>query len=493
MEDQPMQQRTPGATIDIAALLRAGREAVVTMLAAIGTLWCALALDPEPGPAVLAVVLCLSLSRSHLDRDRQGRIEAAVALPAVALVAVGVGLLLQSAPWIGAAVFTGGMFLSIWLRRFGPMASRAGSLIALPFVALLSTPYIPSTKVSHMLAVWIPVIVALLALLWVSALHALARRLNFLAPSQTPVRPPPSTVTMPAPPRDGALRPVASTRMAIQMAVALAVSFVVGYAFFAERWAWIVLTAFIVNSGNRGRLDVAYKSVLRVLGAASGTLAALVLSAHLGSHDAATAVMILLVVFLGVWLRPISYAWWALFVTIALALLQGFAGTPALHMLWPRLEEIAIGAIIGVASAWFVLPVRSTGVLRRRLADALAALAEALDPATPHRTPDAFIAAIAGLEQVRPAFHASRFVTRRFRAAQPADWVDTLVACRDPAVALIEKGETPGAVRRAVGAARKAMRDPADMLPALQALHRSLHEPPPCDRTEPAQAKAPPL
>ena len=61
MEDQPMQQRTPGATIDIAALRRAGREAVVTMLAAIGTLWCALALDPEPGPAVLAVVLCLSL------------------------------------------------------------------------------------------------------------------------------------------------------------------------------------------------------------------------------------------------------------------------------------------------------------------------------------------------------------------------------------------------------------------------------------------------
>jgi len=33
------------------------------------------------------------------------------------------------------------MFLSIWLRRFGPMAQRAGSLIARPFVALLATPY----------------------------------------------------------------------------------------------------------------------------------------------------------------------------------------------------------------------------------------------------------------------------------------------------------------------------------------------------------------
>ena len=473
-----MGQCTPRTVTDISTILRALREAIVTMLAAIATLLCALAIDPEPGPAVLSVVLCLSLSRSHLDRDRRGRIEASIALPAVALVAMGVGILLQSAPWLGAIVFTGGMFLSIWLRRFGPMAARAGSLIALPFVALLSTPYIPATKVSHVVAVWMPVIVALLALLWVSVFHTLAHRLGFLLSVPAPTRLPPSSATTPAPAREGGLRPVASTRMATQMAVALAVSFVVGYTFFAERWAWIVLTAFIVNSGNRGRLDVAYKSVLRVLGAAGGTLAALVLSAHLGSHDAATAVMILLVVFLGTWLRPISYAWWALFVTIALALLQGFAGTPALHMLWPRLEEIMLGAVIGVASAWFVWPVRSTGVLRHRLADALLALAEAIDPATPLRTPHAFVAAIAGLEQVRPAFHFSRFMTRRFRAEQPADWVDTLLACRDPAVLLIEKGETPGAVRRAVGAARKSMRDPAEVLPALRELHRSLTESP---------------
>ena len=53
--------------------------------------------------------------------------------------------------------------------------------------------------------------------------------------------------------------------LAIQMAVALAVSFVIGYVYFAERWAWIVLTAFIVGSGNRGRLDVAYKSVVDAL------------------------------------------------------------------------------------------------------------------------------------------------------------------------------------------------------------------------------------
>jgi hypothetical protein len=461
-------RQAPHTTAETGILLRALREAVITMLAAIATMLCALAIDPEPGPAVLAVVLCISLSRSQLDRNRRGRIEAALVLPVVGLIAVGVGLLLRFTPWIGAFVFTAGMFVSIWLRRFGPMASRAGSLIALPFVVLLSTPYIPTTRVSPVLAALMPVVVALLALLWVGALHAMARRLRLLAPAKVSERP------LAAPVPASSLRPVASTRMAIQMAIALAASFAVGYVFFPERWSWVVLTAFIVNSGNRGRLDVVHKSLLRVLGAAGGTLFALFISMHFGSHRETTAPLILVVLFLGIWLRPVSYAWWALFVTIALALLQGFAGSPATHLLWPRLEEIIIGAVIGIVCAWFVLPVRSTAVVRRRLADALAALSEALDPAISTRSSHDFAAAIDSLEQLRPAFHASRFAMRRLRPIHPADWMDALLACKSPAMALIDKGETPAGVRRAVGAARKSMREPQEILPALQDLHRAL-------------------
>ena len=458
----------PRMTANIARLLHALREASVTMLAAIATLLCALAIAPGPGPAVLAVVLCLSLSRSHLDRDLRGRIEAAIALPVVGLVAVGVGILLHRVPWLGAFVFVAGMFVSIWLRRFGPMARRAGSLIALPFVVLLTTPHVRAASIGAIPAPIVPVLIALLALLWVSALHALARRLRFLPPARVAERPPVISE------RESSMRPVASTRMAIQMAVALSVSFAVGYAFFAERWAWIVLTAFIVNSGNRGRLDVAYKSVLRVLGAAAGTLIALTFALHAGSHDGTTVGLILAAVFLGVWLRPLGYAWWALFATLALALLQGFAGSSATGILWPRLEEIVIGATIGVVSAWLVLPVRSTTVLRRRIADALATISDAVDPATPARMPADVAAAIASVEQMAPAYRASRQVTRGFRNPQPADWIDALVACRDSAIALIEQGEAPGPVRRAVAAARKSMREPGEILQALQDLRRSL-------------------
>jgi len=448
------------------------REAIVTMLAVLATFICTMAIAPEPGPGVLAVVLSLSFARSHLDRDLRGRLEAAVALPLVGLTAVGAGMLLHRAPWIGAAAFVLGMFVSIWLRRFGPMAGRMGSLIALPFVAILTTPYIPPHHLSPAMIPAAPVIVGLLALAWVATLQAAARRIGLLPqlrkqPVVTPEPPPPET----------ARGPRASTRMAIQMAAALSIAFVVGYLFFPQRWAWIVLTAFIVNSGNRGRLDVAYKSVLRVLGAAAGTVIALTVTVHIGAHDSFTVACMLAAVFLGLWLRPMAYAWWALFVTIALALLQGFNGTNGDSLLWTRLEEILIGALIGVLCAWLVYPVRSTGVLRRRIANALAALSDALSAAPSERQTTTFIATLDQVEQVAPPFRASRRALQRLRPNHPADWIDTLLACRIPALALIEGGEAPGHVRKALGAARKALREPENLLPALQQLRQTLVTP----------------
>lgn len=447
--------------------LAALKEAVATMLAAIATLSVVLAIDAETGPAILAVVLSLSLSRSHLDHTLRERLEAAIAMPLVALGATGIGLLLHRLPWIGAAVFAAALFVSIWLRRFGPGAARAGSLIALPLVTLLVTPYVPATKVPAPLAHLMPIVVALIALASVTLVQTLARRLHWLAPARATDAP------AHTPPAESTLRPDATTRMAIQMVVGIALSFAVGFVLFAERWSWIVLTAFIVLSGNRGRLDVAYRSVLRIGGAAAGTLVALLVSLRHDTGDPATVALILAAVFFGLWLRPLGYAWWALFVTIALALLRDFTGA-AQPMLGLRLEEILIGALIGVASAWFVLPVRSTAVLRRRIADALSALSEAFDPANATRSADAFGAAIARVEQVAPAFRALRWLARGSRDTHAADWIDALARLRDAAVTRIEARDTPGAVRKAVGAARKALLEPERLRDALTDLRRAL-------------------
>ena len=63
---------------------------------------------------------------------------------------------------------------------------------------------------------------------------------------------------------------------------------------------------------------------------------------------------------------------------------------------------------------------------------------------------------------------------RHFGTIQPAEWIDTLVACRIPAVALIDLGEAPANVRKAVGAARKSLREPAELQQALRELYWTL-------------------
>jgi uncharacterized membrane protein YccC len=432
---------------------------------------------------VLAVVLSLSLSRSRLADDRRHRREAVVALPLVGLAAAGVGLLLRDAPWFGAALFVAGMALPIWMRRFGPDARRIGSLLALPFVALLVTPHGAAVRAGPIPALLFPVVIALLAMLWAAIAHALAVRAGWLsaAPAAIGHGPVPAAAsaaeTRGADARAAGMKPDASTRMALQMAAALALSFVVGHVFFAGHWAWLVLTAYIVGSGNRGRLDVAWKSLLRIAGAGAGTVVALLLDFHAGGHGALVAGLVLVAVFLGVWLRPLGYGWWALFVTIALALLQGFSDAPASQLLAQRMLEIVVGAAIAVACAWWLLPVRSTAVLRRRIADALAALSTALDPAGQERSPAQFEAALADLARIAPSFRALRAATARARQPQPADWVDALLDCRADAVALIESGATPPDVRRAVGTARKAQLEPDTLLQALRAMRETLVSP----------------
>jgi hypothetical protein len=441
---------------------RSIREAVVTMLAALATLWCVLAIDPEPGPAVLAVVLCISLGRSQLVKSWRGRGETAIILPVIGLASVGVGTLFLRLPWIGAVAFVAAMFLSIWLRRFGGLVRRAGALIALPFVVILVVPHAHSTRLSGVLAALVPVVVALIALAWVTVFQRIAGRIALLPPQAVAI------VGEEVTGKRGTMRPSVSTRMAVQMAVALAVAFAIGFVFFPERWAWVVLTAYIVGSGNRGRGDVLYKSGLRILGAAAGTVAALLFSQHIGAHNAATVVLILAAVFVAVWLRPLGYAWWALFVTLALALLQGFAGTQVQLILWPRLEEIVIGAVIGVVAAWFVLPVRSTDVLRRRLADALLALSESFDS----RSTDAFAASVVQLHQLAPAFRARRMLWRR--GVQPADWIDEVAAFALILPAAATPSSSLGDARRAVGAARRSLREPATLLAALRDVRAAL-------------------
>ena len=388
---------------------------------------------------VLAVVLTLTLERTQRSADTRQRLIALVTLPVVAIAAGGIGHLLISDPDAGDALFVLAIGGSIYVRRYGPRAARAGTLIALPFIALLTTPAVGPASDAN--ALW-GAVVALIAFAWVSAVHGLTGT----------TRPEPGPAARPA---RRARRLPASTRMAIQMALVLALAFALGRILFPTHWSWVVLTAFIVCSGNRGRADVLHKSGLRLAGALSGTAAATLLAGSIPTGSAVTVAAIFAVLAVALLLRPVSYAYWAAGITAVLALLNGYFGVSGSEVLAQRLVGILLGAAIGVAVSWLVLPVRTTDVLRRRVADALAALSDVLAgrEGAAHR----FAGALEALEQIAPPL----------RLARRAEAIDALRACGAPVATLAgaapERRERPdtrralGRLARDVGALRRSL------------------------------------
>jgi hypothetical protein len=371
---------------------------------------------------VLAVVLALSLSRTDRGSERNERLVAIILLPLVAVAASEVGTLLTQHATLGDALYVAAVSGAIWLRRFGRHFAKAGTLITLPFVAMLITPAVPGVGRANVL--WAAAI-GVIAYFWVAVVHSVARQTDVAArPPLAPHGSPPPIVTGAAP-RPRSRRLPASTRMAIQMAVALAGAFAAGRALFGVHWSWLVMTAFIVCSGNRGRGDVVYKSALRLAGAATGTIAATLIAGSFAPGDAASVVVIFAVIALATWLRPFNYAFWAAGITSVLALLYGYFGETSTTLLAGRLEGIALGAAIGIAASWFVFPIRTRDVMRRRTADALAALSEVLAAIT--LTPTELEApayrfehAVDQLDQIAKPLEAHRMLGRGLRGGPHA-------------------------------------------------------------------------
>ena len=415
------------------------RSTAVTMVAVLASFGSALLVERvarlHVDVVVLAVVVAVTLARTQRTRTVRSRLTSLVVLPAAAACAAEVGSVMAQHANYGDALFAVAVSATIWARWLGPAFSRAGTLVTLPFIAILVTP-MPLVP-GHAHRLWSAVI-ALIAVSWVSIAQVGDDRLRGsgrrCAPTATATERPARAADGRAPSR----RP-ASTRMAVQMAAALAVAFIVGRYFYPQHWSWMVLTTYIVGSGNRGRGDVAYKGTLRVLGAATGTIAATALAGLYPAGDTTSIVIIFAVLAAATWLRTASYAYWAGCITAALALLYGYYGQTGTILLRDRLGAIAGGAVIALVAAWFVLPVKTSDVVRRRIADLLAVLTEYLTAA---REAPAELAlqqcrlehALDQLEQVGAPLRAHRRLPAGLRGHRPHldDAVRALLTCRSP-------------------------------------------------------------
>ncbi|MFI5684973.1 hypothetical protein [Streptomyces sp. NPDC051636] len=81
---------------------------------------------------VPAVALTLTLFSTQRTADTRRRLTALPLLPATAGVAPLLGRLIATHYATGAAVYTAGISLAIWIRRYGQAAMKAGTLITLP-------------------------------------------------------------------------------------------------------------------------------------------------------------------------------------------------------------------------------------------------------------------------------------------------------------------------------------------------------------------------
>ena len=467
--------------------LRLGLAALITTAAAAAacaTVWLAVGAFAGPAaaasPAVLATVVALSLARRSVSGRREFA-RSAVLLPVIGVAAAGVGWLLIVLPVVGALLYIAGMSIPIWLRRFGPFAARLGALIALPLTAVLVVPVAPADSATPAWeAALLTAGAGAVAVLWVAVAREVLGLLR-VGPGHDGGEPhdpaPPTAVPptrAPAAARASSRRLPASTRMAVQMAVALAAAFVVGWLLFPQHAMWVVLTAFIVNSGNRGRADVLHKSALRVAGAIGGTVLALGLAGAAPTASGFAAVVVVFVaLFAGTWLRAYSYAFWALAVTVVLTILQQLFGVAPTAgeagVLLERVLAIVVGALLGIGAAWFVLPVRSTDVLRRRLSDLLIALGAVLTAGPDERAlrAAAFRSALRRVEELAPAHRARRRLGGR--GVQPIDCIDAASAL-GPALdtrLAAEHGplspEQRERLRDALRLARSSLAAPADL------------------------------
>ncbi|MFB8238444.1 FUSC family protein [Kitasatospora purpeofusca] len=396
---------------------------------------------------VQAVVLAATAARVQLTADRYDRLLGLAVLPAAAAGAAEVGRLMTLHPNAADALFTLGTALAVWVRRFGPRAARAGGLLVLPLVALLVMPPDAGPVPGHDHTLWVALI-AVVSGAWVALFQAAAVRTGLVpAPARAP-----APESAPAPEPEARRRPGVHTRMALQMAGAVGGAFLAGRAVWPDHWAWVVLTAFIVCSGARGRGDVLFKGLQRAVGAAAGTVVATAVAGSFGPHEDAAVVLIFAVLALATWLRELSYAYWAGCVTAVLSLLYGWFGQSSDDLLRTRLAAIGLGAAVGIAASWLILPLRTRDVLRRRTADALAALTELLgssggDRPALLRGRARFAYGVAQLELLARPLRAERRtlgLAGRLPGGAPsthpyrADVVDAVAACEAPLGVLVD-------------------------------------------------------
>ena len=178
-------------------------------------------------------------------------------------------------------------------------------------------------------------------------------------------------------PPDSGLRP--TTRQAIQVTVAASLAIVVGESVSPSRWFWAVIAAFVIFAGTNSWGETLTKGWQRLLGTMLGVPAGVLVATLFAGDKTASLVAIFVCLFCAFYFMTVTYSLMTFWITTMLALLYGLLGQFSFGVLLLRIEETAIGAVIGVAVAILVLPTNTRTAIRndtRTFLTSLSALIE---------------------------------------------------------------------------------------------------------------------
>ncbi|MGM0350774.1 FUSC family protein [Streptomyces sp. Adlamb9] len=131
------------------------------------------------------------------------------------------------------------------------------------------------------------------------------------------------------------------------------------------------------------RSETSVKAVNRVVGTLVGLGAGIGLAHLTAGHTAWVLVVIVTSMSLGFYLVNVSYACMIFFVTIMVSQLYSVLHEFSAGLLLLRLEETALGAAIGIAVAYFILPTSTRDTVESARRAYFRALADLLDRAAP--------------------------------------------------------------------------------------------------------------
>jgi hypothetical protein len=172
------------------------------------------------------------------------------------------------------------------------------------------------------------------------------------------------------------------SRNAIQVGVAAGVAIVLGDLISPPRFYWAVLAAFITFIGAHNAGEQIRKALFRVGGTVIGIGVGSLLVSAVGHHTVSSLAIVLVSLFLGLYLFRITYAFFAIAITVTVSQLYQQLGEFTSALLLVRLEETALGAAVAIVVVMLVFPLHTRQVLRVALREHIEAVGRLVDHAT---------------------------------------------------------------------------------------------------------------